>query len=501
MQQLDVKKEFENGVPVGDTASSAGDVVDLSDPEAAEKIFTELAALDPVQFDQRRKAAAKKLNIREATLEAEVKKRRPREETGQGGEINLFEPEPWPEPVDGGELLGGLMAAFRRYLVLPPGAAEVLSLWTIHAHSFEAFQHTPRLDIRSPEKGCGKTIVLDVLESLTPRSVRTENVTTAVLFRLVDAHKPTLLIDEVDSFLKNNDDLRGALNAGHRRGGQHLRCEGDKNELRGFKTFAPVAMAGIGRLPGTLIDRSIPITMKRRHANEQIEFFRQDRTDDLKALARRAARWVSDNMPALTEADPGIPGYLLNRAADNWRPLLAIADIIGGEWPALARKIAKEVIEEDSSHRTQLLFDIKGVFEGRAVDRITSADLCEALGKMEDRPWPEWGRSGKPITTRALAKQLSGFEIKPKTIRLEIGAGTAKGYLLDDFSDAFSRYSPSLIVTPSQPKETGAYSGNPIVTPENDVTDRIPPKPAETGQCYDVTDRNPDIGPGWGDKI
>ena len=191
----------------------------------------------------------------------------------------------------------------------------------------------------------------------------------------------------------------------------------------------------------------------------------------------------------------------MNRGADNWRPLLAIADIIGGEWPTLARRIAKEVIEEDSSHRTQLLFDIKGVFEDQAVDRITSADLCEVLGKMEDRPWPEWGRNGKPITPNALARQLSVFEIKPKTIRLDIGGGTAKGYLLEDFTDAFSRYRGSPTVTPSQTNETGAFSDSLSVTRNDDVTDRIPPKPAETRQCYDVTDRNPDIGPGWGDKI
>lgn len=489
--QLDVKKAFNEAAPV------TGNVVDINDRETIERVLAELAALDPIQYDLARESRARDLGIRAGTLDAEVKKRRPREETGQGGEIKLSEPEPWPESVDGGELLGGLMTAFQRYLVLPAGGAEVLSLWTIHAHAFEAFQHTPRLDIRSPEKGCGKTVVLDVLESLTPRSVRTENVTTAVLFRLVDAHKPTLLVDEVDSFLKNNDDLRGALNAGHRRGGQHLRCEGDRNELRGFKTFAPVAMAGIGRLPGTLIDRSIPITMKRRHATEQIEFFRQDHTDDLKVLRRKAARWVSDNMPSLTEADPDIPEYLLNRAADNWRPLLAIADLIGGEWPGVARKIAKETIEEDSSHRTQLLFDIKGVFEDQAVDRMASSDLCEALGQMEDRPWAEWGRSNKPITPNALARQLSGFEIKPKLFRPDGLEKPARGYLLDDFSDAFSRYSPPPTVTPLQPNESGAYSQNPTVTTKEDVTDRIPRKLAENSQCNGVTDGIPDTGGKW----
>ena len=120
---------------------------------------------------------------------------------------------------------------------------------------------------------------------------------------------------------------------------------------------------------------------------------------------------------------------------------------------------------------------------------------------MEDRPWPEWGRRGVPITTRALAKQLSAFEIKPKTIRLDSGDGTAKGYLLEDFADAFSRYHGSLSVTPSQTNETGAFSDSPIVTRNDDVTDRVPPKPAENSQCYDVTDRNPEKGCDWSKEL
>ena len=492
----EMKKAWDEATPLNKHEGPA-----ITGAEETEQNLTELAALDALEYDLVREAKAKEMGIRVGTLDAERKKRQLKEYDGAGHEIELSDTEPWPDPIDGAELLGELMAAFRRYLVLPDGAAEVLSLWTIHAHAFEAFQHTPRLDIRSPEKQCGKTIILDVLEGLTPRSVRTENVTTAVLFRLVDAHKPTLLVDEVDSFLKNNEGLRGALNAGHRRGGRHLRCEGDKNELRGFKTFAPVAMAGIGRLPGTLIDRSIPITMKRRRPSEEIEFFRWDRTDGLRVLARKAARWAKDNSPKLRKADPELPEWLLNRGADNWRPLLAIADIIGGEWPALARRIAKEVIEEDSSHRTQLLFDIKGVFEGKAVDRITSADLCEVLGKMEDRPWPEWGRNGKPITPNALARQLSGFGIKPKLFRPDGLEKPGRGYLLEDFTDAFSRYHRPPTVTPLQPNESGAYSEKPTVTENDVVTVANPPKPALNNDCNGVTVGTPDIGPGWGEKI
>ena len=118
----------------------------------------------------------------------------------------------------------------------------------------------PRLNFRSPEKGCGKTTALDVLGVLTPKALRTESLTPAVLFRLVEGHEPTLLLDETDSYLKEANDLRGLLNAGHKRGAMALRCEGENNTVRSFKAFAPAALAGIGELPGTLHDRSIVIT-------------------------------------------------------------------------------------------------------------------------------------------------------------------------------------------------------------------------------------------------
>jgi putative DNA primase/helicase len=336
--------------------------------------------------------------------------------------FSLREVEVWPESVDGDALLDSITQAVRRYLVLPPNGAEVIALWAVAAHAFNGFQISPRLHVRSPEKRCGKTIALDVLECLTPRSIRTENVTTAVLFRLVDGYRPTLLIDEVDAFLKDYEELRGALNAGHRRGGQMLRCEGDHNEVRAFKTFAPVALAGIGRLPGTLEDRSIAIEMRRRKPTEQVARFRRDRANDLDELASMAARWVADHEVSLSAADPEAPGTLHDRAVDNWRPLFAIADLAGGEWPTLARQVAVRLsggeAEQDASVRVQLLVDVKVIFDADDRDQLPSVFICGQLADMEDRPWPEW-RQGKPITARQLARQLEAFSIRPGTIRTE----------------------------------------------------------------------------------
>ena len=195
--------------------------------------------------------------------------RRPHIDIGrQGSAVEFPDVVLWETPVNGADVLSEIAATFSRYLALPVGAADVLALWTAHAHAFEAFVHTPRLNLCSPDKGCGKTTALDVLASVTPRPLRTESMTAAVLFRLVEQYKPTLLLDEVDAYLNEAEELRGLLNAGHKRGAKAYRCEGENNTVRGFAAFAPAALAGIGALPGTLHDRSNVIKLVRAKPGE-----------------------------------------------------------------------------------------------------------------------------------------------------------------------------------------------------------------------------------------
>lgn len=494
--QPDIQKAWDTATPL--TKNQA-----INHQAETEGVFDELAVLSPVEYDRQRKQAAKELGIRETTLDDEIKKRRPKEKTDSrgGGALKLPTHEPWPDPVDGNALANELATAFSRYLALEDGAATAMALWVVHTHAFDAAHITPRLAITSPEKRCGKTTALMVLSSLVAKPLPASNISAAALFRTTELKQPTILVDEADTFLKGNEELRGILNAGHNRGGQVIRLVGDAHEPQTFNTFAPVSIAMIGRLPDTLEDRSIVIKMRRKRPNEQVVKFRLGRTPDLDAIGRKVARWAADNLPALKDADPITPKELHDRAADNWTALLAIADLIGGAWPEQARRAALTLSAGDDadSIRATLLIDIQALFKENSTDRMTSTAICDALALMEDKPWPEWGRSGKPMTTRALAKQLSGFEIKPKTIRFE-SAGIAKGYLLEDFTDAFSRYSPSLSVTPLQVNETGAYRGNLSVTQEGNVTDRNPQKPAEIRQCYGVTDRNPQNGQDWEER-
>jgi DNA repair photolyase/predicted DNA-binding protein (UPF0251 family) len=415
------------------------------DDESLETTIARLAALSPIDYDRSREAEAKRLKIRVATLDTQVELQRPRVADAplQGQEVVFPQVEPWPEPVDGADVLNKVSETFSKYIVLPPGGADALALWCAHAHAFEAFECTPRLNIRSPEKGCGKTLTLEVTQLFVPRPLRMENCTVAVLFRLVDKFHPVLLADECDTWMKDKNELLGLFNAGHRRGGKVMRCEGDGNDVRAFKVYAPTALGGIGALPGTLHDRSVVIMLHRAKPGEVRARFDSRHVESEQELCRKLARFAADNLERLKNADPALPDGVYNRLADNWRPLFAIAEAAGGDWPkraadALASLTAKDGAEGQSDG-VQLLDDIREIFEEKIVkDKIPGKDLAEALAGMPGRPWAEFGRTEKPITPTKLARMLGHFEIKSGTQR--DGNVTFKGYCRTDFNDAFGRY-------------------------------------------------------------
>ena len=305
--------------------------------------ISHLAKLSTLEYERERKAAAKRLNVRAPTLDRLVDAEREQFDDGskQGRALSLPEPRPWPEPVSGAELLEALAVSIREYVVMSDCAVVAAALWVLHTFLLDCFVVSPRLAITSPEKGCGKTTLLDVLSHLVLRALSTASVTTAAVFRVVEMQRPTLLIDEADTFLSENEALRGILNSGHRQGGSVIRTVGEDFEPRIFSTYSPCAIALIGKLPGTLADRSVPVDLRRRRPDEAVEAFRFDRTGRLDQLARKAARWAIDHSDHVRGADPDMPAGIFNRAADNWRPLLAIADAAGGEWPRRARRAAE----------------------------------------------------------------------------------------------------------------------------------------------------------------
>lgn len=436
--------------------------------DVSEEIIKKLAEMTPLQYERQRNSAAAKLKIRTTALDKLVdtqRKKNSTNETLQGRRLEFPQIEPWPEAVNGAEVLSDVADVFSRYMSLPSGAADVLALWCAHAHCFEAFQCSPRLNISSPEKQCGKTTLRDLIALLVPRPMQTENLTVAVLFRAVQSSKPTLLADECDAWLGKNEEIRGLLNAGHRRGGQAFRCEGDGHEVRGFEVFAPAVLCGIGALPGTLHDRSIKILLRRAKRGEVEERFDSRRTQREAELCRKLARFCADSYSLLEECDPVLPSNVFNRLADNWRPLFAIAEIAGGDWPMRASYAFANVVtkgETDAQGEgTMLLVDIREILNDTDAKRIFSRSLVEELCSLSHRPWPEANR-GRVITEHWLARRLALFGIKPTTMRID--DDRAKGYEISDFTEAFDRYlteSDSSIrdsVTTEQKPDSEAFS-------------------------------------------
>lgn len=472
------------GIPAGGNGAGAAEMPE-SEAEAAVRawlaaeqdertdvrlLIPMLAQLDPLTYDGLRGDVAKSASVRAVTLDGKVQDARQdgaAESDGhQGAALALADVEPWPDPVDGAELLTALVRTIARFVALPDGAATAMALWIVFAHAHDAAAVSPLLALNSPEKRCGKTTALSVLSALVPRALPAANISAAALFRAVEKYTPTLLVDEADTFLQDRDELRGVLNAGHTRATAYaVRCDGEDHDARLFSTWAPKVIAMIGRLPDTLEDRSVLVSMRRRAPGENIERLRLDRLAELKPQRRMAARWAADNLEPLTVADPEVPAGLHDRAADNWRPLLAIADRAGGDWPERARKAAALLSgasgDDDGSVRTLLLADLRAVF-GNA-ERMASADVVAALVDMEDRPWPEW-RRGEPLTPRGLARLLGPFDVRPRQLWID-GAKT-RGYERDDFTDTWARYLTADDAPPrtESPRASGRSGRSPAST-------------------------------------
>ncbi len=400
--------------------------------------------------------------------------------------------DPSARPVELGPLLSELMQFVRRFVVLSPDQLCVVALWIVHTHAIEAAEATPFLDVTSPEKGSGKTRLLEVLALLVNNPWHAVAPSEAVLFRKLDRDRPTLLLDEVDAVFgakaKEHEGLRMLLNSGNRRGVSVPRCVGKQFELKDFTVFGPRALAGIGRLPDTIADRSIPLRMVRRTREEPIDGFggpqRRRAEADAAGLREQVARWAAANVATLKEATPDLPPDLSDRAQDGTEPLLAIADAAGGEWPGRARAavlaLYGSTATDEASSGVRLLADIRSVFADAPTDCMTSEALCHALAAIEDAPWGDW--YGKPITRRQLAGLVKGFGIRPHKVRT--GEDIRQSYRRDQFREAWSRYLPS-----ARSSSEGLPSGTSGTTPLNQIVATV----LDPEHRPDVPDRNSEV--------
>jgi putative DNA primase/helicase len=480
--------------------------------DAAEEI-ARLAGLSEIEYERQRPQSAKVLQMRAPVLDRLVQKERKAidvdDDGKQGRRLDLPDTEPWHEPVRGEELIQDLCTQIKRYVVLGDHATLAVALWIIHAHALDAAEHSPRLHIASPEKRCGKSTLLGVIEPMLPRALSVENITSSALFRTIEAAQPTLLLDEADSFLVDNEEMRGLLNAGHARGGTVIKAVGEDFEPRQFTVWAATVIAGIGRIPTTIEDRSITIQLRRKLPGETVERLRSIRRGHIAEHGRKAARWAADHLDGLRDADPELPDSLSDRGQDNWRPLIGIADAIGHGWSERARQAAVALdgdgIGEEPTAGVMLLSDIMEIFEDRGTERLSGAEIVQALNEMEERPWPEW-RRGKPVTQNSVSKLLKPFGIAPKKIRFH--NDTARGYKRGVIQDAGQRYVPAAAHTPARnsgfqsgttehSREINHLGGNESGTRQHGVPVLNEPKRLKNNDCFGVPVWNGTDGQEW----
>jgi hypothetical protein len=357
--------------------------------------------------------------------------------------------------IPGNDLLRLILALIEEHVAITAEECMAVALWLLHTLVFDRFPITPRLALLSPVRGCGKTTLIVLIELLVAEAYRTDNITPAAIYHHLDRRpRTTLLADEGDNLgLLTNAVLRSVFNSRHRRGGSVSRFVGGWS--RRFSTFAPLAVAAIGMLPLPLLHRAVVVNMQ-RSAGSPLK--RLDESDPGFAIAREGIRrWAARCTLA---QDPEMPPGLRDRAADNWRVLLAIADNLGYGEPARRAAVTLSANRPDEDPGVTLLTDIRTVFQALGVDRIASLALVEALIGLDDGLWNEWrgpndDRPPRKLTQGELSRLLRPFGIRSKTIwpaRRRPGDKSSRGYLSSQFEKAWRAYCP-LPDTPTQPSK------------------------------------------------
>lgn len=384
--------------------------------------------------------------------------------------------------IEGPAILDRLHDALTRYVVLPsPEAIDATVLWIAATHAQQAWAHAPRLVIRAPEKRCGKSRLLDIVEGTCANPLITVNASTAAVYRSIGSDDPpTLLVDEADTIFggkaaEANEELRGLLNAGHQRNRPTIRWDNTNRKVEKIATFAMAALAGIGAMPDTIEDRAVVIRMRRRAPGEQVKPYRHRRDGVvLRQLANDLTEWLHAHHAVLEKAEPDMP--LEDRAADTWEPLIAVADLAGGDWPDRGREAALTLTAERDSNgvtsdRVRLLTDCRRAF-GTA-DALPTVVLLDRLKADPEAPWNEYS-NGAGLTAMRLGMLLKEYDITSGNIRFtpeqarsyNLLSDQAKGYQRGDFQDAWQRYCPPLDpdteasrTEPSQPSHPSSSQG------------------------------------------
>ena len=423
-----------------------------------------------------------------------------------GHEFTFPETVPSPTPVeDGAALLTEIALFVRKYVHIDAPSADAVALWTVMTYVHPRLEVAPFLALMSATRRCGKSSLRGVLQTLVRKPFTfSGRITEAVLFRLVEIHEPTLLLDEIDTYLRDDPHLRGDINGSQERSGaQAVRFVGDDNLPRGFNTWCAKLFAGIGHLPATTADRALIVRMERAPRSARPDAWRERDRDAVDRLRGRILRWTTDNECAILTAlrRQSFPPVLHDRARDCWESLFAISEVAGGAWCAPGGRaweasifIAARGDTDGESARETLIGDLYAVFAEHGDPAWLPTDtILGKLNAMESRPWPEWSR-GKMMTPRGLAKELGHFDVKPRNHQFGNGK-QQKSYEREALRKAaFDSYAPEgggdLSVHPSTSLETRHFREPYPSTGKSGRTDANHGNPYKNREMDGWTDRS-----------
>lgn len=452
------KREPNDDLPHTIVPTNDATDVELTTNDAAE--IARLARLTPIQYDRRRMEEAERLGCRIQTLDLAViaQRKNLQQQAANATDNELYNGiEPWETPVDGLMIANEIKSLLQRYTVASEGGHVAVTLWILGSYVFDHFGIFPKLCLSSPEKRCGKTTMMEVIAATVRRELTCSNSSAAFIFRAIEAWTPTLLLDEGDTYLNGKEELRGIINSGHKRTTAYVgRVEeiGGERLPKRFSTWAPMAIAMINKPASTIRDRSVIISLHRKLPNEKTSRMPTNLFSQCRSLRQKCQRWANDVAAMLGYCDPHVPSLGNDRAEDNWLPLLAIADALGGEWPTAARTAAislEVATDDDDDSGAMVLRDIQQIFIESSVSRMHSGALVRRLVELEGRPWCEWCR-GNPLTNNSLARMLKPYKVKSKQLKIE--SVNRHGYELPDFKDAFARYLPPTTTSDPIPTAT-----------------------------------------------
>jgi putative DNA primase/helicase len=413
-----------------------------------EEVIQASALLSDLDYEIRRARIAKKLDIkRPKVLDDERAKRLPErteEDNLQGQAFVISDVEPWQESVDIAKVLDEIEQTFRRFIYFQRQEdVYTTALWCAMTWLIPSLDIAPYLGIRSPEKECGKSTLLKIIQYLAYHAFGSSNVTSASVFRVLDLYTLTMLIDELDTFLKFDSEFVGILNSGHSRSlGRVVRCVGDEATPRWFNTFGAKAYGMIGNATDTLESRSLSVILFPKIEEDGIEDLdlreKPDVEMHLQTLARKLARWAQDYTAAVVNIKPDLRG-VTNRKRDNWRPLLQIAEFAGKGWLEKARLGAGIAdFSEQKSDNRQFIEDVRNIFHARKVDFLPTNMLLADLHAQLESGWKHYGKYGDGLTQRELAGLVKPYGVKVD--RGYIGGARVRGYHLSQFEPAFRRF-------------------------------------------------------------